>query len=341
MRLPNGYGAVVKLAGRRRKPYAARITVGWTEDGKQIRKYLGYYKTRQEAIKALADYNENPFDLMEKDVTFAEVYQRWANLKFKNKPVLGIYTAAYKSLATLHALRFTDVRKRHIQAVIDSSPLGRQAKAHMKSLCRQLFDFAIDQELVKVNFAALVKLPPAEQSQIHQPFTPAELDTLWQNLSDAGAQIALILCYTGLRPTELLEIKNANVNLLERYMIGGKKTASGKNRTIPIAKKILPFIERMYNPDVEYLVVSPRDNKPVLTYARLVSHFWKNSPALKSLPTNHLPHDGRHTCATLMDNAEVPLKIRQLILGHSSQDITSRVYTHKTIQQLIDAIDAI
>ena len=341
MRLPNGYGAVVKLAGRRRKPYAARITVGWTEDGKQIRKYLGYYKTRQEAIKALVDYNENPFDLMEKDVTFADVYQRWASLKFKDKPVLGIYTAAYKSLAAIHALRFADIRKRHIQTIIDSSPLGRQSKAHMKSLCSQLFDFAIDQELVKVNFAALVKLPPAEQSQIHQPFTPAELDALWQNLSDTGAQIALILCYTGLRPTELLEIKTANVNLPERYMTGGKKTAAGKNRIIPLAKKILPLIERMYNPDAEYLVVSPRDNKPVLTYARLVSHFWKNSPALKSLPTKHLPHDGRHTCATLMDNAEVPLKIRQLILGHSSQDITSRVYTHKTIQQLIDAIDLI
>ena len=42
-----------------------------------------------------------------------------------------------------------------------------------------------------------------------------------------------------------------------------------------------------------------------------------------------------------MDNAEIPLKIKQLILGHSSQDITSRVYTHKTIEQLIKAINQI
>ena len=63
MKLPNGYGSVVNLGKRRRKPYAARITVGWSEDGKQKKKYLGYYKTRQEAMKALADYNENPFDL--------------------------------------------------------------------------------------------------------------------------------------------------------------------------------------------------------------------------------------------------------------------------------------
>ena len=29
MRLPNGYGGVVKLSGNRRRPYAARITTGW------------------------------------------------------------------------------------------------------------------------------------------------------------------------------------------------------------------------------------------------------------------------------------------------------------------------
>ena len=42
-----------------------------------------------------------------------------------------------------------------------------------------------------------------------------------------------------------------------------------------------------------------------------------------------------------MDDAEIPLKIKQLILGHSAQDITSKVYTHKTIEQLIEAINRI
>ena len=40
MRLPNGYGGVVKLSGNRRRPYAARITTGWHINditGKRIR----------------------------------------------------------------------------------------------------------------------------------------------------------------------------------------------------------------------------------------------------------------------------------------------------------------
>lgn len=72
----------MKLSGRRRKPYAVRITVGWADNGKQIRKYLGYYKTRQEAMKALADHNENPFDLATRDITFADL---WVNLKERSK----------------------------------------------------------------------------------------------------------------------------------------------------------------------------------------------------------------------------------------------------------------
>ena len=63
MKLPNGYGAVIKLTGKRRNPYAARVSLSWTGEGKQVRKYLGCYKTRQEALKVLADYNENPYDL--------------------------------------------------------------------------------------------------------------------------------------------------------------------------------------------------------------------------------------------------------------------------------------
>ena len=52
MKQPNGYGGISKLKGRRRKPYAVRVTTGWTDEGKQIKKYLGYYATKKEAIKA-------------------------------------------------------------------------------------------------------------------------------------------------------------------------------------------------------------------------------------------------------------------------------------------------
>lgn len=54
MKNPNGYGSVFKLGGNRRRPYCARVTVGWTDDGKQQYKNIGYFEERADAMIALA-----------------------------------------------------------------------------------------------------------------------------------------------------------------------------------------------------------------------------------------------------------------------------------------------
>ena len=61
MRKPNGYGSVVKLSGKRRKPYAFRITDGWELNKKGIMspkyKYLEYFETVREASEYQAAFN--------------------------------------------------------------------------------------------------------------------------------------------------------------------------------------------------------------------------------------------------------------------------------------------
>ena len=54
-------------------------------------------------------------------------------------------------------------------------------------------------------------------------------------------------------PREWAEMKTSNVNLEERYMRGGIKTEASKNRVIPIAEKIYPFLAEMYDVGKEYL----------------------------------------------------------------------------------------
>lgn len=64
MKLPNGYGSVYKLPGKRRCPYRAIVTERWLLDvetgKKQIRKTIGYYETKNKALEALAEYNKSP-----------------------------------------------------------------------------------------------------------------------------------------------------------------------------------------------------------------------------------------------------------------------------------------
>ena len=339
MRLPNGFGGISKLKGNRRKPYAVRITQGWTDEGKQIVKYLGYYRTRADALQALSAYNANPYDLSGHETTTLELFKLWEEWinNDKGREIDPIYRSALRYSEDLQQMKFADIRKRHIQAAIDKCPKGYATKRGIKLLFGQLFKFAIDRELVNVNYATLCELPANENSGLHKPFTEDEITRLWANMSVPGVSYALAYIYTGLRPVELLQIKTADVFIDKKYMVGGMKTAAGKNRVIPIADKIMPIITEWYSPNNEYLCICYRDNKPVLNYDRLRYNYWQKCALLKG----HLPHDGRHTCATLLDNADVSPKIIKLILGHSSHDITERVYTHKTIQQLIDAINLI
>ena len=339
MRFPNGFGGVSKLSGNRRKPYIVRITAGWTDEGKQIIKILGYYPSRADAIKALSSYNANPYDLNGAGKTMKEIYDLWEDWvnTDKGRQLTNNYKSALHYSESLYDMKFVEIRKRHIQSLIDNCPKGYSTKKNIKILFNQLFKFAIDRELVQTNYAALCELPAREYSRLHKPFEDEEIASLWANLGEPAVSYALVYIYTGLRPAELLQIKTADVFLDKHYMTGGMKTAAGKNRVIPIADKIAPIIQKWYDPGNVYLCNSHRDGKPVLNYDRLRSHYWERC----SLLADHLPHDGRHTCATLLDNAGVAKRTIQLILGHSAKDITERVYTHKTIDQLIEAVNKI
>lgn len=59
----------MNLTGRRRKQCAVRINMDWAEDGNQIRRYMIILKMRKETLKALADYNEKPYDVNLRDIT--------------------------------------------------------------------------------------------------------------------------------------------------------------------------------------------------------------------------------------------------------------------------------
>ena len=70
MKLPNGYGTVYKLSGKRRNPWIARKTTGWEIDpktGKAKQRYvtIGYYPTRKDALNALAEFKRGSNGVVE------------------------------------------------------------------------------------------------------------------------------------------------------------------------------------------------------------------------------------------------------------------------------------
>jgi integrase len=340
MRNPNGYGSITKLSGKRRNPWMVRITTGYKDDGVQIRKVLGYYKDHPAAIKALAEYNANPYDINVSKVTFADVYEKWSDKKYEKISHSNVngYKLAYKLSSDLHDMRFVDIKSEHLQEVIDTCGKGYDTLRKIRVLYNQLFKYAMEKDIVSKDYSKYIELPDDDDESSRKPFTKEEIQKLWDNVDNMDyIDTVLIMIYTGLRPGELVLIETAKVNVEARTMIGGLKTKAGKNRVIPINKKILPFIEQRVAAGYDYLV--PNENGGPMSYYTYYDGKFK--PIMEQLQMDHKPHDCRHTFATLMDNAGANKLSIKRIMGHASQDITDKVYTHKDIEQLLMAVDLI
>ena len=360
MRNPNGYGGISNLGGSRRNPFRVRITTGWEYDektGRQKQKYetLGYYPTRKAAMIALAKYNENPYDLDRNKITFGEMYAKWAAVAYAEigKTTVNSYSAAFKKLAPLHDRRMRDLKKNELQDVMDSlSSFSESTQNNAKIVMSGVFSYCMENDLVDKDYSKFVKIkPPKEKSEIHTPYDVEEIKLLWDNLDLAvplrysakdirnvfPVDTILIMIYTGMRPSELLKMQTSNIKLEDRYMVGGLKTESGKERIIPIHEKIYPLIKARYEAACDWLIPYKSDKPPTLDQYRK----YLFNPVMEKLNIEHLPHDGRHTFATFADNYNLKEYHVKLIMGHKIDDITKGVYTHTSTDDLIAATNKI
>ena len=340
MRLPSGYGSVIKHKGNRRRPYQVRITRGWDDNGKQLYSTLGWFEKREEAIIALAEYNSSPYDIEANKETFTDVFEKWKlehYTKVSDNAIVN-YNLAYKYCKSIHKMRFKDIRLTHLQAIIDNCGKGYPTRKIIKALMNQLFSFAIKNDIVEKKYSQFVDVGQNEGKVNRKPFTKEEIKKLFDNVDKLEwTDTVLIMIFSGLRVGELLDLKTENIHLEERYMVGGLKTKAGRNRIIPINKKIEPFIRKYYNPKNEYLITNFKGNQ--MQYSNYRREKFDN--VMEKLRMKHNPHECRHTFASLMDSAGANKLCLKRIIGHSSQDITEDVYTHKTIEELIETIDLI
>lgn len=331
MRRGNGEGSVFKLGGKRRKPWAVRITVGFTPEGKQKLKYLSYHTTKAEAKAALREYLVSPFDLEVSKVTLLEVFKKWKADASVSPRTMEAYSGIFKRIPHLHNMPIAAIKASHIEDAMDNFTPSNQRT--LKNSLNQLYTYAIKHEITDKNIVSLITVRYAESEKEPVPFTIEQINQI-KSFRHPLADTAVILLYTGMRINELLEIENKNVYLDKRYMIGGLKTAAGKKRIIPIHDEIFDLIKNRYNPDNKYLIhIDP--NEP-MQYQRYRRSFWNRMK--DNFGFEQTPHDCRHTFITFADKCKLNRLTVQKIVGHKPGEITDH-YTHRTIEDLLIEIN--
>lgn len=334
MKNPNGFGTVVKLSGNRRKPYAVRKTIGFNEKGYPIYKAIGYTATKAEGLIMLAEYNKNPYDLDIRNITVQEVYERWLKRDSEKmtKAAISAAKSAWKHCAAVAKIRYIELKAYQMQECIDNCPHGYSTKGSIKSLFGHLDKYALELDIIVKSNAALITAPPIPDTE-KKPFSEEEIKKIWKHKDEECIGTLLCLLYMGWRISELLSIRTENVDLEACTIIAGTKTKNGKNRIVPIHKRVLPFIEAYYNKDNVYLFECNGKPWNISAYRER----WR--VMMQTLGMKHTPHECRHTFRSRLDSAGANKVCIDLLMGHKSKEVGERVYTHKTIEELRKTIN--
>lgn len=368
-RRPNGSGTVVKLSGRRRKPFCARVTLDERNpiNGEKKQLVIGTFETYQEALNALSLYSltkNNTISKKEAMEIDPEVYQKVQEKMSKKVPTfLDLYyildeedfsslsphtqnnmRGAIKHLKKLHYLKIDQITLRMIQDVFDEDGSNHGTQVHMKTICTKVFRYAVVNQYISRDddYTSYIRVPKYEESDMHRPYTINEILAL-KKAGTPEAHIMLIFIYTGVRINELLNINRENIHIDEKcdddgterlisYMITGSKTKAGKNRIVPIHDDIKQYvIDELLKPEKRLVDVSYPNftNRTVLVKVN------------KLLNTHHTMHDTRKTFATLCQMNNLNVYIRKKVLGHRMNDITFDVYTNESKNRLWTEINKI
>ena len=369
-RLPNGFGQISEIKGRNlRNPFRAMITVGKTDTGRPICKPLkpkSFFPTYNDAYTALVEYNKNPYEV-DSTKTMQELYEEWSEKYFprldSDSSIRGI-KSSWKYCSTIYNIRVVEIRARHIRGCIEEGYIidknekryaSNNVKNRIKSTLNLLMDYAVEYEYTDKNYARDVKMAEslnkesAVNSSKHMSFTDEEMNKLWKNVNNRlYVDTILIQCYSGWRPTELIELELKNINLENWTMTGGIKSEAGINRTVPIHSKIKELVVKKYNEAIElgskYLIncLDRKSKKDMINFSyKKYSQRYTDVVADIQLNEKHRPHDPRKHFVTMAKKYNVDEYALKRLIGHSISDLTERVYTDRDIEWLREEIEKI
>lgn len=365
-KLPNGYGSIKHLSGKRRNPFAVYppatelIAPGQYAPSKAIcyvddymkgfavltayhagNYYPGFERTLNNLNGTpdtlLADFTQafRSWELEEQKLTFREVFLQYYQDKFKKDyehhekktSMENSMRSAYKNCSELHDQSFSELVANDLQKVLDTCPLKRSSIELIMTLFHQMYQYAIKNDICEKDYSQFISIHKDEDDEHGVPFSDRELSILWENKEDPIVEMLLIMCYSGFRISAYKDLK---VNLEESYFQGGVKTAAGKDRIVPIHSGIYPLVKERIRRLGTLFNISP-------------NIFRKSMYDVLSLLKidKHTPHDCRHTFSRLCEKYGVNENDRKRMLGHSFQDITNRVYGHRELKDLKSEIEKI
>jgi integrase/recombinase XerC len=222
---------------------------------------------------------------------------------------------------------------------------GSEAKTVNRklSVLRSFYKFLQREELIQNNPMVHIKAPKIPK-RLPVVIDEQKMDSLLDsqeifenNFGGMRDRLILELLYgTGMRLSELVNLKDEDVNLYEQYIkVLGKRN---KERLIPVGIPLIKLIQdylseklsQNFDNKASSLIVTNQGNN---AYPQFIYRIVKSSLTKISTQSKKSPHVLRHTFATALLNKGADLNAIKELLGHSSLAAT-QIYTHNSVEKL-------
>lgn len=224
--------------------------------------------------------------------------------------------------------------------------LTARSQARVISGVKSFYRFLIYSDLIQDNPTELLEMPkPAKH--LPEVLTIEEIEAienaidLSSNEGQRNLAIIEVLYGSGLRVSELVDLKISNMHIDERFMlIQGK---GNKQRLVPLSDESIKQIEfwmmdrnslNIKPGNEDYLFLNRRGTK--LTRVMILT-IVKTLAAKAGIRKTISPHTFRHSFATHLLEGGANLRAIQMLLGHESI-VTTEIYTHLNTQFLREEI---
>lgn len=211
-----------------------------------------------------------------------------------------------------------------------------RSMARQLSSFRRFYRFLVRESVVKEDPTLKIEMPSIGRS-LPQSLTETEVGALLaapdvsDPLGHRDRTMLEVLYATGLRVSELINLKQSEVNLNQGVVrIIGK---AGRERLVPLGEEaqswLLEFIagprtEILRERQTDYLFPTRRGDRMT---RQAFWHIIKRYAQSAAIGQKLSPHTLRHAFATHLLNNGADLRVVQMLLGHSDLS-TTQIYTH-------------
>jgi len=337
---------------------------------RSVRRYVSG-RTRAEVVRKLGELRKASADGFLTGETTGAYLARWIvtvrpRLRAATHQEYARHVANYWTplLGSVELARLTPTHVDRAMAALLDKGLSPQTVRHARSTLRRALHDAQRDDLVNRNVAGLAR-PPALASREMRSLSAAEVARLVSATADHpyGPLFAFAVG-SGLRLGEMLGLAWSDIDMdgrsltvrraLARAYSGGYELAQpktrGSRRTVMLPSLAVEALRRQKARQAAMRLAAGTDWQDtrglVFTDAigRTVAPHTPSGAFRAVADRLGLPvrlHDCRHTAASLMLAAGVPLKAVSEALGHSSIAITADVYQHTTPDLMRSAADAL